>query len=1129
MDIVHPKDRKLVKLLFQNDFNEIRLKKSNSFTLRILTRLNDFKWIKSNVSVIDWEGKPALLCSSYDITQQKNLEDSRAEEEQNFRLLVDAFGDFVFIINHNGNIVQVNQSVLDTLGYMEHEILLESFIKLHLAAQQQEVKAMLTRVFDGSRGSYTSILQSREGLKIPVDVRMIKVLFNRREVIFAIAQDISPRLEAEQEIRASEEKFSKAFNTAAVMMTISTFDDDRYLDANEAFLQTTGLTKSEIIDKVSRDLNIFTDIDKHDTLIAYLKKHGRISNFEINLHSRNGEELTSLLSAEVVYIQGTRCILVAMSDITFRKQMEEELTRNKAQLKGILDNMPIIAWLTDSKGRYLLVNKMFAQHFGVAEDQVIGKTHSDFWPNQRAKILKNKETEVIKTRAPASWEELELTPDGEEWWEHFITPVLGRRNKVFSTTGLVRRITEQKLIRLHIEQSLERQKLLTDISYLFNTSLKFEEKVNQSLTRVGKNLGLKHIFIIIKRDLSQPVFEWCNDCLSSKKRKLLQVFDSNYDELSGFFKSSREIDIAEEFNLPQGLEIFRRVSGSKNILLFPLNTEGKNIGVIGIGYEGKVINPESNEREFLRTLAYILSAACEGMLKEEELKISEQRFRSFSESLPEMVFEADENHRITFTNNNLLKAFGLKAKDLEQGVTIQDIFLEGERSKLNQYLFKSSTSIDASSIELMAFRKDRTAFPILSHISRVKLSGHSYKYIGVMVDITARKMQEYELLVAKEQAEEASRAKERFLSTMSHEIRTPMNAVIGMTNLLLLENPRQEQLDNLSALKYAAENLLALLNDILDFSKIEAGKMDLIKSNINLHQLHAGLLGSFSQMAKGKKLVLIGEVDPNIPRNLSGDRVRLNQIFTNLIGNAIKFTRKGHVEVSFKLKRKLKKSAIVHFSISDTGIGIKKESQSLIFQEFTQVHNQANHLGGTGLGLAISKQLVNLMGGKILLRSSPGKGSRFYFDLKFDIASNSKQDSAPHNVEVEFSLDKKYRILIVEDNDLNTLIVQRFLTNWGITHEHAENGLVALKLVKKQKFDLVLMDLEMPEMNGYEAAKAIRQLDDSSVNTVPIIALSASAMQDVQHKIFNIGMNDFVLKPFNPNDLKQKILKYLVK
>lgn len=711
IDIVHPKDKKLIKLLFYNNYQEIRQKISKSYTFRIQTKEGELKWLKSHVSLIQWKNKVALLDSCFDITSQKEAESKLIEEEQNFRLLVNTFDDFIFILNKRGNIIQTNQAVIDILGYREHELLLKPFASMNVADSSIDINNILNNVNQNKKETFSSFLLTRKNTKIPTETRMFKGVWSGKDVIFVISQDITQKIKAESAIKISEEKFSKAFNTRAVMMAISTFEEGRYIDINEEFLQTTGLTREKVIGFTSKEVGIFLKPSARDKLINQIIKSGRLSEEEIQIRNTKGDVLTCLFSAEEINIQGAKCLLIVMSDITQRKQVEEEL-----------------------------------------------------------------------------------------------------------------------------------------------------------------------------------------------------------------------------------------------------------------------IN-------------------------------------------------------------------------------------------------------------------------------------------------------------AKIQAEEASKAKEQFLSTMSHEIRTPMNAVIGMTNLLLQENPKPEQIENLGALKFSAETLLALLNDILDFSKIEAGKIELAKVLINLKSIAEGLRNSFDRLAKDKGIELVAEIDNQIPQNIIGDPVRINQVLTNLVGNALKFTEKGKVILSLKLEKDLPKSATIQFAITDTGIGIQKEKQGIIFKEFTQANAETTRkYGGTGLGLAISQRLVRVLGGVIKVKSKPNEGSTFYFSLHFPKTELRVTEEKPQGKVIpDYVFSKTHRVLIVEDNEINKIIAEKFLTKWGMKVEHAENGLVAIEMLQKDDFDLILMDLEMPVMSGYDATSAIRKMSDSKKRNIPIIALTASAMLDIQKKIYSLGMNDFILKPFVPNELRKKLFVHLEK
>jgi PAS domain S-box-containing protein len=407
----------------------------------------------------------------------------------------------------------------------------------------------------------------------------------------------------------------------------------------------------------------------------------------------------------------------------------------------------------------------------------------------------------------------------------------------------------------------------------------------------------------------------------------------------------------------------------------------------------------------------------------------------------------------------------------------------------------------------------------------VNAAGRVTKLYGAIQDIDSYKKSEAELIKAKELAEQAAIAKSQFLSTMSHEIRTPMNAVIGFTHLLLQHEPRPDQLEYLNILKFSSENLLVLINDILDFNKIEAGKIEFEEVDFNLNRLIDNIRLAQVQRAQEKNVKLKLMMDGDLPNAVIGDPIRLGQILTNLISNAVKFTKEGKVVISATLAEKHKDHTVIDFEVEDTGIGIAPDKIESIFESFTQASSDTTRkFGGSGLGLTISKRLLELQGSKIKVKSELGEGSVFSFSMKF---KNSTKQLSPvlENIQDIKSL-KGTRILIAEDNQINVLLAKQFMKQWDVDCDVAENGVIAFELIQTNNYDLVLMDLQMPEMDGYETTEKVRRLAGDKYAKLPIIALTASAMLDIKDKAFESGMNDYVSKPFNPDDLYRKIATY---
>lgn len=405
------------------------------------------------------------------------------------------------------------------------------------------------------------------------------------------------------------------------------------------------------------------------------------------------------------------------------------------------------------------------------------------------------------------------------------------------------------------------------------------------------------------------------------------------------------------------------------------------------------------------------------------------------------------------------------------------------------------------------------------------------KVIGTTVigrDISLRKTSEKELNLAKDKAEEVSLAKAEFLSTMSHEIRTPLNAVIGITHLLLRQSPRENQIEYLNTLKFSSENLMALVNDILDYNKIVEGELLLEKINFDLSGLMMDIKQSFILKAAQKNINFSVSVDTSIPSSLIGDKTRIAQILNNLIGNAIKFTEKGEVRIKVTLNQDLTNEVTIDFLIYDTGIGIPEDKIEIIFNRFAQVGPEISRkFGGTGLGLAITKKLLELQGAAIKVESKVGKGSRFSFSLQLRKGAKGighKTVSGTPKITLSRNL-QGLRVLLVEDNQVNQLVAAEFLRKWNAKLMVADSGKKAIGLVKKNDFDLILMDLQMPGMDGYETCMAIKQISGRTKD-IPVMALTANTLQEIREEVYKAGMSDIVTKPFDPDELFTKLCKY---
>lgn len=496
-------------------------------------------------------------------------------------------------------------------------------------------------------------------------------------------------------------------------------------------------------------------------------------------------------------------------------------------------------------------------------------------------------------------------------------------------------------------------------------------------------------------------------------------------------------------------------------------------------------------------------------------------YKSVVEDGSDIIFIVDYDGEILYHNNSVEETLGHKPKSLV-GKKLFDLILPATLNQFQREYKASTRKRFNESVEFQFLCKDKSYKYLEFNSINLKHKEGINALILDCRDITQRKEDAAELL-------RAQKAKEQFLANVSHEIRTPINGIAGMATLLSQNPTAKEQATYLNAIKSAAENLKVIINDILDLASIESGKLNFEKIGFNLNDLLHTVVDSFSVQSTQKGIGLTYALDERISKVLIGDPFRLNQILINLISNALKFTHDGHISINCQLERNTGKTQSIKIDVSDTGIGIPADKLNRIFESFSQADASVTRkYGGTGLGLTIVKQLVELQRGSITVNSTEEKGTTFSIVIPYAIGNTTELEekaSVFNKKQNELSNLKNLRILLAEDNDINRLYATSILKMWECTADTAENGYVALEKVRNNDYDIILMDIQMPVMDGFEATRAIKKRG-APKNQIPIIALTANSSSKDIEKCMASGMNDCIAKPFTPENLFGILIKY---
>ena len=561
----------------------------------------------------------------------------------------------------------------------------------------------------------------------------------------------------------------------------------------------------------------------------------------------------------------------------------------------------------------------------------------------------------------------------------------------------------------------------------------------------------------------------------------------------------------------------------------------------GQSQEGELITPDEktwlarsspikNEALAVTGVVHVALNISDRKKAESSLKESERLLAGIIDFLPDATVVIDKDGKVISWNQSMEKMTGIKAEQiLGKGNYEYAIPFYGERRPtlidavrgFHQNLRARYKAIEENKDHTLAAEayipnlRGNEIYLLGSASALYDSEGNYWGAIETIRDITERKHAEEDLETAKEKAESAALAKTEFLANMSHEIRTPMNAIIGITGLLLDENLTQNQKQDVEIIRRSGDTLLTIINNILDLTKIESGMMELEHQPFNLRDCLEVSLDMVAVDAKKKGLVTEYVIEGHVPTMILGDPTRISQILINLLNNAVKFTEKGRIRITVSAKKADNSRYDIHFAVSDTGIGIPEDKMGRLFQSFHQVDaSTARRYGGSGLGLAISKRLAEMMGGKIWVESVSGKGSTFHFTIAAEPTSFDaiNVDWPASTVEMQENLDKNLSILLAEDNQINQIVTQKMLSKLGYRSDVAANGFEVLQALERHHYDVVLMDVQMPEMDGLEAARVIRQRWADEERPV-IIAMTASALKGDREECLAAGMDDYVSKP----------------
>jgi PAS domain S-box-containing protein len=760
---------------------------------------------------------------------------------------------------------------------------------------------------------------------------------------------------------------------------------------------------------------------------------------------------------------------------------------DRALLQAVIQSTTDAISVKDLQGRYVLVNPTAASVLGQPAERILGQRAEAFLSLEEAAEVAASDRQAVDSRCTQVTEQAITTAGGQRYFQSTRGPLIGPAGDVVGVFSMSRDITERRTASMALEESEARLRLALEA---------LRDGLWDWDIRSGRVFRSPSYYELVDRDPSEDTgFDFFLSTIHPDDRaRVREAIDSHLQgnaELIEFEFRLRSDKLPERWLAGRGRAVERAADGA------PLRVVG-------------ILSDVTERRQNLAAI-HRQQAQLTGII----------------DSAMDAVVMIDAGQRIALFNPAAESMFGRKAADVI-GAPLDTLLPASSHGVHARHIetFGAANTITrrmGSARPIHGMRADGSTFPIEASIAKLDADGHRY-YTAILRDVSQRQIDQR----ARSDAEQASRTKSSFLANMSHEIRTPMNAIIGLTHLLRRASPLPGQVDRLDKIDVAGKHLLSIIDDILDISKIEAGQIRLESTDFHLSAILDNVQSIIADQARIKGLKV--SVDANgVPRWLCGDPTRLRQALLNYAGNAIKFTERGEIAIRAILLDEREGSLQVRFEVQDTGIGISQEQQSRLFMDFEQADpSTTRKYGGSGLGLAITRRLAGLMGGEAGVRSRPGDGSTFWFTANLTRGHGVVPVLETSKGDAETTLRQRFRgasILLVEDNEINREVALELLHSVGLAVDTAENGSEAVERIRQHDYELILMDMQMPVMDGLAATRIIRALPQGS--NKPILALTANAFSEDRDQCLQAGMDDCIVKPVNPEALYGSLLRWL--